>query len=129
MPRSIANLLAPSALALAALAGPAFAAPADTAAASRDLRCALVMAAMGAQATTPEMKQGAVGGVSYYLGRLQGREPDIDLPARITVEARMMQAADLGAAAQRCGEELKAFGVESQRVGAALKALSASPPS
>ncbi|MBW8815219.1 MAG: hypothetical protein JF588_17505 [Caulobacterales bacterium] len=126
MPRPI--LSAVGVLSLALLAAPAHAAAADPAAASKDLQCALVLAVMGAQATTPEMKQGAIGGVSYYLGRLKGREPDIDLPARVTAEAKAMQPADIQAAGTRCGAELKAFGAESQTVGAALKALGPKPP-
>lgn len=111
------------ALVLAFAAGTASAA--DDAAAKRDVRCVLVVGLIASQASagaSETTKQGMVAGMGYYLGRLKGREPDVDLAARIAAEARGLKLADIQAEALRCGEELKAFGAESQRVGAALKA-------
>jgi hypothetical protein len=114
------------ALALALAAGPALAAADDAAAAKRDVRCILVIGliASNTQAAASESaKQGMIAGMGYYLGRLKGREPDIDLTARIVAETRGIRLADIQGEALRCGDELKAFGAESQRVGAALKAV------
>jgi hypothetical protein len=101
---------------------------ADEAAARRDLRCVLVVGIIAGAAqdsASDTTKQGLVASIGYYLGRLKGRDPGIDLTARISAEARGLKLADLQAEAARCGEELKVFGQESQQVGAALKALGA----
>lgn len=112
-------------LALALVAGTAHAA-ADDAATKRDIRCVLVVGLVASQAqasASESARQGMIAGMGYYLGRLKGRDPDIDLTARISAEAKGLKISELQSEGLRCGEELKAFGAESQRVGAALKAV------
>ena len=111
---------------VAAFAGPA--AAADEAAQTRDLRCVLVVAITGAQNPSPEAKQGLIGGIGYYMGRLKGRDPAIDLGGRLTALAKGLQPETLRPDFARCGEEMKAFGVEAQEVGRALQALATAPP-
>lgn len=115
-------------LALGALAGPA--AAADEAAQTADLRCMLVVAITGAQAGANEQaKQGLAAGLGYYMGRLKGRDPGIDLAARITTTAKGLGAlTDLQPDFTRCGAEMKTFGVETQAVGRAMQALDQTPP-
>lgn len=117
-----------AAIALALCVATPAVAQVDDAAARRDLRCVLVVGIIGGQVQasgSDSAKQGMMAGIGYYLGRLKGRDPAINLTARLTAEARGLKIGDLQPEALRCGEELKQFGRESQEVGAALKALGA----
>jgi len=96
------------ALILAAGAGTATAAP-DPAAEHRDIRCVAVTAIAAQQAKTPEMRLGAAAGVGYFMGRLKGLKDLEELKPDIV----------------RCAAELKAFGLEAQAAGEALKSLGA----
>jgi hypothetical protein len=105
----------------AAAAGPA---AAQTEEAGRDLRCLMVVAIYGAQQDTPEGKQAAASGFSYYVGRLKGREPDIDINARLRAEGRRTsQLSQLRGDFTRCADEMQAIRGESQALGETLKAV------
>jgi len=113
------------ALILAAAAGTAAAAP-DPAAEHRDIRCVAVTAIAAQQAKTPEMRMGAAAGVGYFMGRLKGRDPDFDLVARLSADLKSLKdLEELKPDIVRCAAELKAFGLEAQAAGAALKSLGA----
>jgi hypothetical protein len=112
-------LIALSASAGAALAQP----PAD--AASADLHCAIALAFLSTRATDPKMQQGMVVGIGYYIGRLKGRDPNIDLASRALAEVKTLKPADLQGDAVRCGGELQALGAETKSLGEALKAFAA----
>lgn len=113
------------ALVLAAGAGTAAAAP-DPAAEHRDMRCVAVTAIAAQQAKTPEMRMGAAAGVGYFMGRLKGRDPDFDLVARLSADLKGLKTVEeLKPDIVRCAAELKAFGLEAQAAGEALKALGA----
>lgn len=98
-------------------------------AATRDIRCFVAVAFASSLTQDQAMKANMGMGITYYLGRLKGREPNIDLKARIVAEAQRMEAggADLRAEMSRCGKELVDMGHETQDVGAALQALSPKP--
>ena len=116
------------AAALVLLAATPAMAQTDDAAARRDLRCVLVVGIIGSQvqaSASDAAKSGMMAGIGYYLGRLKGRDPGINLTARLTAEAKGLKIGDLQPEALRCGEELKEFGRESQEISAALKALGA----
>lgn len=112
-------------LALAFAAGPA---AAQTDVAERDLRCMIVMGVFGSRAQSDQDKQAAAAGFTYFLGRLQGRDPALDVKARIVAAAQGLGGvAGLQPDVARCGDELKALGARSQEIGQALQAVGQRP--
>ena len=108
--------------ALAVAAGPAAAAP-DEAAMRRDLRCVIVTGMIVSKTTDADTRMGVAASMGFFIGRLKGRDPALNLTARLAVEARGLKLADLGADVTRCGQEMQAFGQETKAAGEALKAL------
>lgn len=100
-------------------------AAADETADRADLRCVIVTGMAGAQATNPDMKMGLASGVSYFMGKLKGRDAAFDLSARLAAEVRTIKVPELKADFVRCGQELKVFGAEAKAAGAALQAIGA----
>jgi hypothetical protein len=70
----------------------------------------------------------------YYIGRIFGRTPQLDLEALLVKEIRVMTQADLNSEAQRCGVSLTAKGQEITQIGknpiepAKQQSNTASPP-
>src|SRR4051794_24625475 len=80
--------------------------PADRAAQTHaDLRCVLAMAAI---VKNPQYKDGATAGLFYYLGRLDGRDPTLELGPALKRTAAGMQLSEYASQAQRCGAEVRA---------------------
>jgi hypothetical protein len=108
-----------AALALCALASAARAqapSPGDTRA---DVRCLL---AFGALLQNPAYKDAAGTGMFYFAGRLDGRDPNLDLAAAMKREIGNMATADYRTEAQRCGQALKARNEALKATGEAVKA-------
>ena len=111
-----------AALLLAAIAPAASAQPADPA--RNDLRCVIAVGMFAAQTKDQDSKVGSAAGLGFFIGRLKGREPGIDLKARVLAEANLLKSpADLQPDFPRCGAEMQAFGKESTELGDALKAF------
>ncbi len=106
--------------ALAALALSATAAVADET--SSDMRCLLAFAT-GANSSDPTVKSAAQMGVVYFLGRLDGRTPNLDLTSRAKEEIKTMTDADLKAQIQTCGASFSARGHALDVMGSALDAM------
>jgi hypothetical protein len=53
----------------------------------------------------------------YYIGRIDGRVPQVDLEALLVKELSVMTQADLKSEAQRCGASLTARGQEITQIG------------
>jgi len=100
-PRS-ALVLAASFFALAAGA-----AQAETPAASSDLRCFVVLS-MVSDNGDPKMNATIMLGRLYFLGRLDGSAPGMDLKTRFRDVATKMTPADAKAELARCGPVLRA---------------------
>ena len=83
-----------------------------------DLRCVL---AMYATARNPQLAQGAGVALLYYAGRIEGRDPALDLTAALAKEAQRMNASDYSFNARRCGDEVKAKGEVVKAVGQSLQ--------
>src|SRR5262249_54977409 len=81
-----------------------------------DLRC-LAAAAAAANTADRGMQVAATISTMYWLGRLEGRKPNFDLERHLTATAQHMNEADLKAETVRCGELLRAKGLELQTVG------------
>ena len=103
--------------ALLALPGPAWADKEEDMQA--DLRC---MLAMYATSRNPQFAQGAGVALLYYAGRIEGRDPSLDLAAAMRKEAQRMNASDYSFNAKRCGDEVKAKGEVLKAAGEALSA-------
>lgn len=77
--------------------------PADRA----DLNCLVIVAAiLGEQAESGEDMAGGIGGLMYYLGRLEGRTPGVDWLEQAGYLLEDPKGMDFEAEAMRCGEEL-----------------------
>jgi hypothetical protein len=82
-----------------------------------DLRC---MLAMYATSRNPQLAQGAGVALLFYAGRIEGRDPTIDLAAAMKKEALRMSASDYSFNARRCGDEVKAKGEALKTTGQSL---------
>lgn len=105
----------PVILAGAAVISVAGAARADEWSTGADLRCVVAFTAL---VNNPTYREAAASGIFYYVGRLEGREPTLDLAKGLKQVRSAMQVSQYGGEAQRCGAELKAK-------NEALKAMSA----
>ncbi len=97
-------------LLLAAAAPQALAAaPARLSPEAADARCVVVLGFINTQGKlTPERAEAVKNGTIYYLGKLRGRNPSVNLPATLDAAARLatVQKVNVGSEAQRCGAEL-----------------------
>jgi hypothetical protein len=116
-----------SAAALAgALAAPAAAQDATTTA---DVRCAVAAVALaGSAGSNATLQQQATMAALYFIGKLDGRTPNLDLEASIRAEMTKMSQPDMAAEAQRCGQQLMSRGQALQTIGEHFKAQGPAPP-
>lgn len=116
--------LASAALAASLIAGSAAAQSRDISSANmRDIECLAVMAVVGGTTEEGSTEQmGAVGGMMYYLGRLEGRTPGTDWLAYFTT---YLQSPDieknLEPHYQRCGQEMIDKGASLIQFGEAIE--------
>lgn len=117
---------AAAALSLTFAAGSA---TADIKAADRpDLECLAVISIMGGQNQGgPETQAGLAGGMMYYLGKLEGRTPDVDWLVELTNLLKTMDMAAFQAAAPRCGQEMQVKGQALVDWGAAMQEQASRP--
>jgi hypothetical protein len=98
---------------------------------ARDLRCLIAMGSASAPGSdTPEdLKPSLLSGSMYYLGKVEGRDPDLDLEKLIADEAQKMVPEDMQDELVRCGRELGSRGEEMTSIAARLSARpDAQPP-
>jgi hypothetical protein len=84
-----------------------------------DARCffaAISLIRSGDKAT----QAAATSSAMYYLGRLDGREPGLDLEALILDVARRFSPSEIFSESQRCGHQLSARGQVVSAIGAKL---------
>lgn len=81
-----------------------------------DARC-MVVGARFAESPDQRLKISGEMLLSYFLGRIDGRSPHVDLESLIAREAGKMTTSDLKDAARRCGTEFSARGVEITHIG------------
>jgi hypothetical protein len=75
-----------------------------------DLRCIAALAIVAAQ--KPEYATGASLGVFYFAGRIEGREPKLELQSALIDEIGRLNLGDLEPESQRCGKAMSAKGRE-----------------
>lgn len=103
-------------LLIAALTLVPFQAMAQDADTIADVRCV----AVGIRsAELPDSRQKSTGLLMalYFIGRLDGRDPKLDLEALLAAQLSKMTAADFTAEATRCGNSLATKGAQITRVG------------
>lgn len=86
-----------------------------------DARCLLAMVALS-NTSDPNQQRMGESGVSYFTGRIAGRDPNFDFASLKALAAKMDMQAAQNELQQRCGPM---FNRSMQQVGAAL----APPPS
>lgn len=85
-----------------------------------DAQC-MVVGARLAESPNPRLRLSGEMLLSYFLGRIDGRSPHIDLEALIEREAKKMTTSDLRNVARRCGTEFSARGAQITRIGKDLE--------
>ena len=109
-----------AALAALALVGTAARAEDPKAATKQDLRCLVVAYTLSAN-PDPQTKSFATAALIYFLGRLNGREPDMDVEARVRAEIPKIAPADFMTDLQECGALVKKRGEEIKTIGEHLR--------
>lgn len=85
-----------------------------------DVRC-LVVAYHLAGNEDKEISQAGILISQYYLGRLDGRSPGLDLEAAIEAETKGMDDAQMKALLERCGAEVEKRGKDVEALGTRLE--------
>jgi hypothetical protein len=116
----MSRYIAPIVLSLALFA-PAHAqdAPPDA-----DLRCLLV-SFLGASNPDANFRSASILAAMYYLGRVDGRAPQMDLSAALVSRARTFHPEQAASEMKRCGAELKARAEALKELGAEFQAEAA----
>jgi predicted small secreted protein len=89
-----------------------------------DVRCLVVSLAI-AGVGGKDVQAAGMMATLYYLGRLDGRAPGLDLENRVIDEVVAMRPADVKTTAARCGETMKGRGEALAAVGQHIQARAA----
>lgn len=87
-----------------------------------DARC--IVAGAKLAAAEPGQQRGAMMLVLYYIGRIDGRSPKLDLESVLESVAAKVTGTDLQSELRRCGTELATKGREITRIGRDLSKMS-----
>lgn len=115
-----------AAMAAAIFAGSAQAQNADALAA--DTRCAMLGLSMaGAANATDEQRQAGAMLSLYFVGKMYGASPGIDLRAAINQQASSLTPELMQSESRRCGEEFRTLGQTLSSLGQAQGAPAPAP--
>ncbi len=81
-----------------------------------DIRCVAVGIRSAALPDSHQKSAGLLMAL-YFIGKLDGRDPTIDLKARLSEQLAKMTATDFTTEAARCGNTLSTKGAQITRVG------------
>jgi hypothetical protein len=84
-----------------------------------DLRCILALTQL-AKMDKPEFQQAGMMASLYYIGRLDGRVPDLDLEGALEREFKAMTPPEYGPLLQSCGATMQGRGAKISEIGANL---------
>ena len=88
-----------------------------------DFRCFAAMSrAGGADGVPDDQKAQLASGVMYFLGKLDGENPGLDIEAALADQAKKLKPRQLRREMTRCGAELRARGEVLQDIGDRFKA-------
>ncbi|HEY0011804.1 MAG TPA: hypothetical protein VGB79_03010 [Allosphingosinicella sp.] len=88
---------------------------------SFDVQCMLLLGAL-AQNGPEDARTAMQAGSFYYLGRIDGRTPAVDLERAFTVEADVLERADTDRIVRSCGAFMEQRGQAVQDIGANIMA-------
>jgi len=86
-----------------------------------DLRCFLIMALLADTSEEGKGKEAAIAGTLYFLGKLDGRAPGLDLEAAATAELAAMTEAEFQGQKTGCISLLEQRGNYMVAVGTAME--------
>jgi hypothetical protein len=94
-----------------------------------DVRCVVVAFSL-IQSQDPTVKAVAGGAILYFVGRIRGRSPTLDMEAAIAKQVNLITPQLLQTETQRCGGLLQAEGSNLRTIGEDLqrKAAASAPP-
>jgi hypothetical protein len=81
-----------------------------------DVRCILVGFRLGQMPDQTQRSSGMMLAL-YYIGRLDGREPQLDIEKLVVEQLASMTSADYASEAVRCGNSLTTKGQQITRIG------------
>lgn len=84
-----------------------------------DLRCVVALTQF-AKMESAEIRQAGMTASLYFIGRLDGRVPDLDLEAALERELKTVPPSEYGSLLQSCGAAMQARGVKIIEIGASL---------
>ncbi len=93
-----------------------------------DLRCIVIARGMSAS-PDESMKAASAMASFYFFGRIEGREPNLDLEQALANEMEAMKSMDVRAEATRCGDELVNRGSEMRAIDQGLQRRAEQTPS
>ena len=89
---------------------------AQDAATIADIRCVIIGMQLSAVTNSPQQTQGIVL-TWYYIGRLDGRMPKLDIESLLIEETSRMTSSDYSSETKRCGAALAAKGQQVNKIG------------
>jgi len=92
-----------------------------------DIRCLVVALDMD-KSPDPQMRSLATSAGLYFVGRLRGRAPELDLETAIVQQLRIMSPQDLMSEGNRCGAILAGQADRLVILGEHLRAMAAAAP-
>lgn len=85
-----------------------------------DVQCLVVGVRLTASANQAQSQGGSML-MLYFLGRIDGRSPHVDLEKLIERQAKDMTASDFANWSRRCGAEFSARGAQITQIGKSLQ--------
>lgn len=90
-----------------------------------DLRCVAILSIVASQ--KPELMSGLGFGVMYFVGRIEGREPDVEIQSSLKAEIARLAPSNYGAEAHRCGTVMQEKGELLKQIGEDLRRSATAP--
>jgi hypothetical protein len=89
-----------------------------------DVRCFIAISSLAGN-PDPKVAISALTGAQYFLGRIDGRTPSLDLGGAVMAEAKTMTPADYPPLLRSCGLQLKKRGEAVTAIGQRMQAEAA----
>lgn len=83
----------------------------------RDVHCFIVYMQMGANVQEPNLRMAMVMGSTYFMGKIDGRMPKLDLENAVLAESPKLAGDTYRTEVERCGQELQARGEAERAMG------------
>lgn len=88
----------------------------------KDVQCFMLFASVVGNAKDEAAAKSAMIGLTYFLGKITGRAPAIDLVAAVKQESKALQASDPKKVGAACEQELTRKLADVDKLGQALSA-------